>query len=190
MNNSEFSLIKTQKYSIQCLENYYINKDESCPITDIKLGNKNDKIYNQSIQINENEYIYYTNENKLGKLYKSFNYSELKENIEDAFTLEKISRKESNKLSNPIYDFKSYIKFCDILCFLLITISFFYTFLESLDIYYCDFIRIFNHCLQLIILILHFFRFFKFINVKKFFFIMKIYIIKKMRIIFQIKFLI
>ena len=69
INNSEFSLIKTKKYSIQCLENCYINKGESCPITDIKLGNKNDKIYNQSIQINENEYIYYTNENKLGKLY-------------------------------------------------------------------------------------------------------------------------
>jgi len=60
MNNSKFSLIKTQKYSIQCLENYYINKDESCPITDIKLGNKNDKIYSNSIQIDENEYIFIT----------------------------------------------------------------------------------------------------------------------------------
>ena len=64
MNNSEFSLIKTQKYSIQCLENYYINKNESCPITDIKLGNINYKIYQNFIIINESEYLYYTKEDK------------------------------------------------------------------------------------------------------------------------------
>ena len=39
LNSSEFSLIKTEKYSTQCLENYFIRKNEYCPITDIKLGN-------------------------------------------------------------------------------------------------------------------------------------------------------
>ena len=61
MNNPEFSLTKTQKYSVKCFENYYITTNEVCPINDIKLGNKNDKIYINYVQINDNEYIYYSN---------------------------------------------------------------------------------------------------------------------------------
>ena len=170
MNISKFSLIKTNKYSTQCLENYYIKTNESCPITDIKLGNKNDKIYNNSIKINENEYIYYTNENKLGKLYKTFNYLDFKNNTIDAFSLDKLTRKELNKISNPIYDLKSYIKFCDIFCFLLIFFSFWCTLLESFPIKNCDISRIFNHCVQFIVLVLHIIRFIKFIDVKTFLF--------------------
>ena len=217
MNNSEFSLIKTQKYSVKCFENYYITTNKLCPITDIifeknrnkiyqnyiqiyddeylyytnenKLGklyksfnyykfkenidleNKNDKIYNHYIEINENEYIYYTKENNFSKLYKQFNYSDFKLYRDyNVFSLDKIIRKEFNKLSNPIYTFKSYIKFCDVLCFLLILFSFFHTFFESLNIKKCDILRIFNNCSQLIIIILHIIRYIKFIDVKKFFF--------------------
>ena len=125
MSSSEFSLIKTQKYSIKCFEYYYITKDGSCPINDIQLGDKSDKIYNDYIQINENEYIYYTKDNNLAKIYKQFKYSEFKSHADyNAFSLDTIIRKEFNKLSNPIYDFKFYIKFCDVLCFLLILFSF------------------------------------------------------------------
>ena len=49
MRKSRFSLIKTTKFSTKCLENYYIDNDESCPITDIKLGNKGDNIYRNFI---------------------------------------------------------------------------------------------------------------------------------------------
>ena len=171
MYNSEFSLIKTQKYSVKCFENYYITTNKLCPITDIKLGNKNDKIYNHYIEINENEYIYYTKENNLGKLYKPFNYFDFKSNADyNAFSLDTIIKKEFNKLSNPIYDFKSYIKFCDVLCFLLILFSFLYTCFESPNVQKCDLFRIFNNCAQLIILILHFIRYIKFTDVKKYFF--------------------
>ena len=82
MSSSEFSLIKTEKFSTQCLDNYWIQSDESCPITDIYLGNKNDNKYQNYIKITENEYIYYSKENKIGKLYESFNYTEFKENKE------------------------------------------------------------------------------------------------------------
>ena len=170
LNSSEFSLIKTEKYSTQCLENYFIRKNEFCPITDIKLGNEKDKIYQNNITIAENEYIYYTKEDKLGKLYKSFDYYDFRVNKQDIFSIDKIARKEFNKLSNPIYDFKSYIKFCDILCNLLILMSFVYTICESLDYSKCDVIRDFNQIIQLIILILHFIRFNKFIYVKNFLF--------------------
>ena len=170
LKKSKFSLIKTSKYSTKCLENYYIDNDKSCPITDIKLGNKEDNIYENYIQINENEYIYYTNENKLGKLYKSFNYFNFKKNIQDVFSVDEIAQKEFNKISNPIYEFKSYIKFCDLLCLLLSLTSLFYCFFERLNILKCGFVIIFNQCIQSIILILHIIRFVKFIEVKKFFF--------------------
>ena len=68
---------------------FFIQANEPCPITDIKLEEekKSENEYkNYSyIQISDNEYLYYTNDNKLGKLYKSFNYSEFKENKEDVF---------------------------------------------------------------------------------------------------------
>ena len=168
LGNSEFSLIKTEKYTIKCLEDYYINKNESCPITDIKLGNKNDKIYKDYIQINENEYIFYTNENQLGKLYKSFSYYDFKKNKEDSFSIDEIKRKENNKLSNPIFDFKSYIKFCDVLCFLLIFLSLWCTIFETLEDY--DIFKIYSFLLRIILIILQFIRFDKFIEMKKFFF--------------------
>ena len=86
MDNNEFSIIKTDKYSTQCLENYFIKNGEVCPITEIIFDNKASNIYNGYIQISNNEYFYYTNENKIGKLYKSFNYSDFEENKEDSFS--------------------------------------------------------------------------------------------------------
>ena len=170
MKNSRFSLIKTTKYSTKCLENYYIGNDQSCPITDIKLGKKGDNIYENFIEINRYEYIYYTNENKLGKLYKSFNYFDFKKNAQDVFSPDEIAQKEFNKISNPIYDFKSYIIFCDLFCLLLSLTSLSYCFFESLNVFNFDFTRIFNQCIQTIILIFHYIRFVKFIEVKNFFF--------------------
>ena len=46
MDNNKFSIIYTEKYPTQCLENYFIKKDESCPLTDIILDNKSSNIYN------------------------------------------------------------------------------------------------------------------------------------------------
>ena len=98
MNINKFSLIKTQKYSTQCLDHYFIQANENCPITDIKLEEEKksgEEYKNYSyIEISDNEYLYYTNDNKLGKLYKSFNYSNFKENKEDAITIEEIVRKD------------------------------------------------------------------------------------------------
>ena len=131
MRNSKFSLIKTEKYATKCLDNFYIEPSESCPITDIVLGDSYNRIYQNYITINDNEYIYYT-KNKLGKLYSSFNYTAFKENKEVFYSLEQTIRKENYKLTNPIYDFKLYIKFCDVFCLLLIIYSFWCTIFESL----------------------------------------------------------
>jgi len=131
MISNKFSIIKTKKYSVQCLENYFIEKDEVCPITDIKFYDKPNNIYNDYIQKSENEYFYYTNQNKLGKLYKSFSDSEFEKNNEDSFSnneINKISRKEFNKAYNPILDFKDFVKFFDVICILLVLNSLFFNF--------------------------------------------------------------
>ena len=171
MDNNKFSLIQTDKYSTQCLEHYFIKKDEVCPITDIKFDNKSSNIYNDYIQKNDNEYFYYTNQNKLGKLYKSFNYSEFEQRKKDSFTndeLNKIARKEFDKISNPILDFKYFIKFFDVICIFLIITSLFFSLFEYADDLKCGVVRIFNLFLQLIILIIYIIRYSKFIKVKQF----------------------
>ena len=171
MDNNEFSLVQTEKYSTQCLEHYFIKKGEICPITDIKFDNKSSNIYNNVIQKGNEEYFYYTNQNKLGKLYKSFNYSELEEKNEDTFSndeINKIFRKEINKISNPIIDFKYFIKFFDVICIFLIITSLFFSLFEYGDDLKFGVVRIFNIFLQLIILIIYIIRYSKFINVKQF----------------------
>ena len=162
-------MIQTQKYSKQCFNYYYIQTNDECPISDIKLetneNNNQDYIY---IKITDNEYLSYTNKNKNEKLYKSFNYADFKENREDNFTIEKIIRKEYNKSTNPIIDFKFYIQIFDVLCSLLIFISFVYSFFEDSDDKKLGVFRICNIVLQIIIFVIYILRYIKFIKVKNF----------------------
>ena len=173
MDDNKFSIIKNEKYSTQCLENYFIKKDEACPITDIIFDNKSSNIYNDYVQKGNNEYFYYTNQNKLGKLYKSFNYLKFEENIEYSYTtdeMNKIVRKEFNKISNPILDFKHLIKFFDVVCTIIIIDSLIFSIFEDIEDRKFGFFRIFNLLFQLIILVIHIIRYIKFIKVKQFLF--------------------
>ena len=169
IKTNKFSLIKSNRYSKQCLENYFIESNEACPITDIIFEKNMNDVYQNYIQIDDSEYLYYTNENKLGKLYKSFNYSEFKENKKDIFVFDEILRKEYNKISNPIIDFKYFITFYDIICLTLIIISLFYSFSSFCNKLNCnEFFNFSNMFIQLIILVIYSIRFFKFIEIKKF----------------------
>ena len=173
MDSNKFSIIQTGKYSNQCLENYFIKKDQSCPLTDIIYDNKSSNIYYDYIQKSSNEFFYYTNKNKFGKLYKSFNYSDFEKNNEDSLSnqeINKITKKEFNKISNPILDFKYFIKFFDVYCLIIISISLFISFYESDNDINFGVIRIYNSILQLIILIIYIIRYTKFIKVKQFLF--------------------
>lgn len=51
MNDNKFSLIQSEKYPAQCLEHYFIAKDETCPITEIKFENKQSNIYQNYIDM-------------------------------------------------------------------------------------------------------------------------------------------
>ena len=50
----------------------------------------NNQIYYDYIQKSSNEFFYYTNKNKFGKLYKSFNYSDFEKNNEDSLSNQEI----------------------------------------------------------------------------------------------------
>jgi len=181
--------MKTYEYSTQCLEHYFVKINESCPITDIKFEKTKSNEYQNYIQISENEYLYFTKENKLGKLYKYFNYSEFKKNKEDIFVFDKKGvRKELNKLKNPVLEFKYYVQFYDVLCSILIIISLYYAYFESINELKFDWFSCCNLFYQSMILILYTRRFIKFLEMKKFFLKMKIFI--RMNDIFQIKYLI
>jgi len=171
IKTNKFSLIKSDKYSKQCLEHYFIQSNEVCPITEVVFEKTKSNKYQNCIQISDNKYIYYTNENKLGKLYKKFKYTEFEENKNYSYSLDEIVRKEYNKLSNPIIDFKYYIKFYDIICPTLIVMSLLYSFFEFYNKLNCnEFFNFSNIILQLIILIIYSIRFIKFIEIKKFLF--------------------
>ena len=163
--------MKTYEYSTQCLEHYFVKINESCPITDIKFEKTKSNEYQNYIQISENEYLYFTKENKLGKLYKYFNYSEFKKNKEDIFVFDKKGvRKELNKLKNPVLEFKYYVQFYDVLCSILIIISLYYAYFESINELKFDWFSCCNLFYQSMILILYTRRFIKFLEMKKFFF--------------------
>ena len=172
LTNTEFSIIKTEKYSKKCIENYYIENDNPCPVTDITFieeQNDNCIVYNK-VQVGYDEHFYYTNDNKSGKLYKSFDYYDFKKNIEDSFDVSKIARKEKNKISNPVIDLKNYIKYCDVILLLSVFASIYYTFMESYYTLKYDQFKILNVLIQIEIMIFYIIRFTKFIKEKKFFF--------------------
>ena len=73
-----------------------------------------------------------------------------------------------NKISNPVIDFKYFIKFFDVICIFLIITSLFFSLFEHADDLKFGVVRIFNIFLQLIILIIYIIRYSKFINVKQF----------------------
>ena len=74
-SNEEFSIIKTDIYSKECLENYFINNTKKCPITYIIIekndNNKNAFIGYETVQRNKS-FIYYRRDYKYGKLYKFY----------------------------------------------------------------------------------------------------------------------
>ena len=129
--NTKYSLVKTDEYSKECLEEYYIPSNEDCPYTSLYIEYDSTTHPNHNdIEITENSNnakIYYRNDNKYGKLYY-LNQTEVESgetnalNIEDkrykieflssfdykTIALNKIL--EDFKLKNPYKNFKNYIK--------------------------------------------------------------------------------
>ena len=182
MQNITYSIEKTEEFSNECLENFFIRSDQDCPITEIIFENKKNENYKDYIEIElndtkyssyNNSYIYYTNKNKKGKLYGNEldkNYLNINETSFNYETANNIKSKEEFKLSNPFTDLKNYVKYYDFICLGLFVFLLIYIFTESLDDYKCSIFKIINVIIHAALFLLYLFRFLKFIEVKKFLF--------------------
>ena len=212
LEDKKFSIIKTEKFSKKCLENYYINSEYECPITQIYLENEKSYIYSsfheviikepqdyfysteysgynynrQSYQ-NKTIYLYYTNNqsDSYGQLFSVENILETYNQFKseiDSNYFEKLKRTEDNKIKNPLIGLKNYIKYTDFICLLLIILCFINTFFETCDNRKFNYFKIINIFIEISFFILYLVRYIKFIKVKNFF----IKIITKMIIIMEI----
>ena len=177
-----FSINETDEYSKECLENYFIKNIEECPLTHIILENSKNYEYENytEIKISDDKYLYFSRYNKYGQLY---NYSnkliddlDFRENNFDYISVEKIKRKEYNKLSNPIIEYKHFIHLSNYIILALLIISFIYTFIELPIERRFNYFKIINTIIQIILFLLYLKRYLKFIKVKNFFLIIEIFI--------------
>jgi len=187
-SNKVYSLIETNEYSKKCINNYFIPQSEACPITDIivEFSNSNSSSYSdyEIIEIS-NGYIYYKRDYNQGKFYDSVRIDNAYSNkyilFGNAFktikfsysfdyqNIETIKRLEGNKLIQPFKNFKNYINITDLIClFILIaSLSFFVMGCEKDN--KCNYFKIIDNFLQIILFILYLIRFILFGKVKKFF---------------------
>ena len=129
MISNKFSIIKTKKYSVQCLEdcnyiniytssnsklcgkdnlgnNLYFPENIECPINDIFISKYDDNFQNYTrLKLDNDNYLYYTNESKEGKLLIDFRISNDYE-----IPLNPEGDSESNFYSIPFYEDIDYNK--------------------------------------------------------------------------------
>ena len=127
LNNKTYSLKKDINFSKKCSPYFYINEIYECPITDIIIENNKSFIhegYNE-IKLEDNKYLYFTNKNMSGRLYRNISYysshNYLTNNESDYLSLESFKKKkqlEDLKLSNPYTTYYHYGKYA--YCFLTV----------------------------------------------------------------------
>ena len=70
LSDGIFSINQTDEYSKECLENYFIKNTDECPLTHIILENGKSYEYKNytEIKISDEKYLYFSRNNKYGKL--------------------------------------------------------------------------------------------------------------------------
>ena len=155
--DNTFSIIKTDLYSKECLENYFIKNNETCPITEIIIESNNNSdsyIGYETLKV-EDAYVFYKRDKKHGKLYqyiaKDENYySYIKYTCISSFDytdVQKIIKKEDNKSLKPFHSFKSFIRYSDLICLELFIFSFIYFLMESRKDLSWNYFRIIDYCM-------------------------------------------
>jgi len=185
----KYSIIKAEEYSNECLENYFINKTLECPITDIIVLDRKNNSYNnyKELKISNDKYIYFTNNNKNGQLYReiscfkyNFNFTEnMRDEYDDIYDYKYFKKKKQNedaklklKISLNKYENFANIK-ANSLFFIIHFIPFFITFLESPNPRKFNLYRIINIIIEISTMTISLILFIKFINVKHYYFDIK-----------------
>ena len=189
--NSRFSIIKTEIYTKECLENYFIPENEECPLTEIKVEYNISENYHgyKNISIGKGN-IFFKNDSKEGKLYSAYHFSSLNDSNSTEFILlgvngepnsltfnssfdykkvDSIKSLEEHKLIKPYKSFKNYISICDYICLFLLIFSITYYIMGNKNDSEWNYFKIIEYNLQFIIFILYLVRFILFEDVKQFF---------------------
>ena len=187
-SNKVYSLIETNEYSKKCINNYFIPQSEACPITDIivEYSNSNTSSYSdyEIIEIS-NGYIYYKKDYNQGKFYDSVRIDNAYSNkyilFGNAFktikfsysfdyqNVETIKRLEENKLIQPFKNFKNYTNITDLICLFILIVSFSFIVMGCEGDNKCNYFKIIDNFLQIILFMLYLIRFILFGKVKNFF---------------------
>ena len=182
----EYSLIKTDDYPKQCLQNFFINEYEDCPITNIIIENKGYLHYlnnYKKIKINEKKYLYFTNNDKNGQIYFGNERLSYLLDFSDNFSYKKFKALEniveilSNSRTNPFMKLKKYSYYMDNIIIAIIILS---CILEFSDIIiFCrkynkdkilklNLLLMISFIIDILVSILLFIRFVLFIKIKHF----------------------
>jgi len=185
-SNKAYSLIKTEEYSKQCIDNYFIPQSETCPITEIIVEYSDSDLYSdyEKLEIS-NGYIYYKIDSQQGKFYDSViidiacsnkyimfgnKYKSIKfSHSFDYKDIRILKRLEENKILKPFKNFKDYKNTTDLVCLFITVFSCVFYFFGSTRNDKWNYFKIIDNALQFILFILYLVRFILFGNVKNFF---------------------
>ena len=181
-----FSIIETEEYSKECLNNYFIKENDICPITDIILTtDANNYNYYNDYNTNYTDYeliemdryyIYYKKYNRYGNLYKNltkekyYKYYSYNSDYKITFfsdynysNIELIKNYEEMKIINPFHKLKVFSNFSDSIWIPLFIFSFIYYLIESKNDEIWSYFRIIDYIIQLILSILFIVRYIFFV---------------------------
>ena len=164
INIGKYSQIKEREFTKECLTNFFINKSFECPITDIILEDNRSFLHEgyTEIKLPNEEYLYFTNKNKSGRLYKNEDiYYALKYNN---FTIKNNFNYSSeyfirSKTKEDLKLYKLYYYYYEKVAYFLVNVLYiflcFYYFAESPNPRLFDYFKIINYILDIIILIIY-----------------------------------
>ena len=184
-----YSIIKKGDYKKECLDNYFIESNSECPITDIILESEQTDKYEGYIELNvtDNFYIYYTRDKKNAKLYKDISIIEVSCYEEGHYEIngicyfisfisdfnykhiEKIKEQEEEKNKNPFLKLKNFAKYSDFICFILLIFALVFTLNEPFINRRMNYYKISGYIFILISTILFIIRYAKFVQIKKYY---------------------
>ena len=178
-NNLKYSTKKTIIFYKRCLDNFYIKEDD-CPITDIILeDNKINHPNYHELEINNDSYLYYSNNDKNEKLYFNNDSNIYHLNNNNIFIFNEYNEKEKLKekeISNAIKNLKYFADYSDWLCLSFFLISFALTFINMFGLSRFYFMSL---VIEIALFILYLIRFIKFIDLKNVFIKYKDFILQQ-----------
>ena len=153
------------------MNNFFL-KEDNCPITDIFSFTEQRSDYESytEIKINNNLYLYYTNNFINGNLYTKNDLNNITNLPNKMFNFNEFNKEEKIKeeeVIDAIKELKYYVDYSDYICLSLFFISVLIMIFNLIN--YSNLYQIINIIIQIILFIFYLIRYIKFINLKNVF---------------------